>query len=116
MPDNCDSDNDHTTPPFGDVVFLLNSSGELVREIHRLKVGWNFSGCRAISASDDGRFFVVCENVADKLTVYETATCRELWSLSGEFESAVFANGLVYALNRENVFAIDNTGTIVIDY
>lgn len=113
--DNCDSDNDHKTPPFGDAVFLLNSRGELVREIHKLTIDWNFvgSGSRAISASEDGRLFAVCENVANKLTVYETATCRELWSLSGEIESAVFANGLVYALNRENIFAIDNTGTIV---
>lgn len=111
--DNCDSDNDHKTPPFGDAVFLLNSRGELVKEIHKLTIDWNFGGSRAISASEDGRLFAVCENVANKLTVYETATCRELWSLSGEFESAVFANGLVYALNRENVFAIDNTGTIV---
>ena len=111
--DNCDSDNEHKTPPFGDAVFLLNSRGELVREIHKLTIDWNFGGSRAISASEDGRLFAVCENVANKLTVYETATCRELWSLSGEIESAVFANGLVYALNRENVFAIDNTGTIV---
>lgn len=111
--DNCDSDNDHKTSPFGDAVFLLNSRGELVREIQRLTIDWNFGGSRAISASEDGRLFAVCENAANKLTVYETATCRELWSLSGEFESAVFANGLVYALNRENVFAIDNTGTIV---
>ena len=105
--DNCD------TPPFGDAVILLNSKGELVREIHGLTMDENFGGGRTISASEDGRFFVVCQNVADRLTVYETATCRELWSLSGIFKSAVFSNGLVYALNTESVFAIDHTGTIV---
>jgi hypothetical protein len=112
--DNSDSDNRDTTPPFGDAVSLLNSRGELVRMVTRgLMTGPNWGGCRAISASQDGRFFVVCENAADRLTVCETSTGRTLWSLLGKFESAVFANGLVYALNRESVFAIDSTGTIV---
>jgi hypothetical protein len=30
-----------------------------------------------------------------------------------DFRSAVFANGMIYAVNNYNVFAIDNTGTIV---
>jgi len=112
--DNSDSDNRDTTPPFGDAVSLLNSRGELVRMVTRgLMTGHNWGGCRAISASQDGRLFAVCENAADRLTVCETSTGRKLWSLLGKFESAVFANGLVYALNRESVFAIDSTGTIV---
>ena len=111
--EDCDSDNNLSTPPCGDVVSLLNSKGELVRKFYGLGIQSTFSGCKNISASEDGRFFVVCENVPGKLTMYETATRRELWSLWMDFRSAVFANDLIYSVNNYNVFAIDNTGTIV---
>lgn len=111
--DDCDSDNKDSTPPYGDKVFLLNSRGELIRrEISGIVISAYHPWRRVISASEDGRFFVVCENVANKLTAYETSTGDKLWSLSGIFESAVFANSLVYALNTESVFTIDSTGTI----
>jgi len=113
MLEDCDSDNKLSTPPHGDEVSLLNSKGELIRRYHSLEIQSTFSGCTKISASEDGRFFVVCENVPNKLTMCETATRKELWSLWMDFESAVFANNLIYAMNRNNVFAIDNTGTIV---
>lgn len=113
MLEDCDSDNKDSTPPYGDLVSLLNSKGELIRKYHSLEIQSTFSGCTKISASEDGRFFVVCENVPNKLTMCETATRKELWSLWMDFESAVFANDLIYAVNRNNVFAIDNTGTIV---
>ncbi len=111
--DDCDSDNKLSTFPHGDEVSLLNSKGELVKKYHGLEIQSTFNGCKKISASEDGRFFVVCENVPDKLTMYETATRRKLWSLWMNFNSAVFANDLIYAVNRNNLFAIDNKGTIV---
>jgi len=111
--EDCDSDNKDSTLPFGDVVSLLNSKCELVKKFRGLRIQSTFSGPRAISASEDGRFFVVCENVPGKLIMYETATLRELWSLWMDISSAVFANDLIYAVNGNNVFAIDNTGTIV---
>ena len=111
--EDCDSDNKLSTPPYGDEISLLNSKGELVRKFHGLDIKSTFNGCKKISASGDGRFFVVCENVPDKLSMYETATHRKLWSLWMEFNSAVFVNDLIYAVNRNNLFAIDNKGTIV---
>ena len=111
--EDCDSDNKFSTPPHGDVVSLLNSKGELVRKYHGLDIKSTYSGCKKISASEDGRFFVVCEYAPGKLTMYETATRRELWTLWMDFSSAVFANNLIYAVNRNNLFAIDNKGTIV---
>jgi len=111
--EDCDSDNKLSTDPFGDKVSLISSKGELVRKFHGLDIKSTFKGCKKISSSEDGRFFVVCENVPDKLTMYETATRRKLWSLWMDFSSAVFANDLIYAVNAYNVFAIDNTGTIV---
>lgn len=112
--DDCDSDNKNSTPPYGDAVSLLDSKGELVRMVTRgLAIGRNWSGCRAISVSADGRFFVVCEDAVNQTSVYETSTGQKIWSLSGLFRSAVFAKGLVYALARDSVYAIDNTGTIV---
>ena len=111
--DNCDSNNKHETPPFGGAVFTLNSKGELIKRVSGLGIGRGLGGRRAISASRDGRFFVVCKNVANKLTMYETATGKELWSLSGLFASAVIANNVVYAVNKTSVFAIDSSGTII---
>jgi len=111
--EDCDSDNKDSTPPHGDLVSLLNSKGELVRTFHGLGIQNTFSGPRIISASEDGRFFAICENVPGKLTMYETETHRELWSLWMDIRSAVFANDLIYAVNTYNVFVIDNTGTIV---
>jgi hypothetical protein len=111
--EDCDSDNKDSTPPFGDVISLLNSKCEPVKKFRGLKIKSTFSGPRAVSASEDGRFFVVCENVPGKLIMYETATLRELWTLWMDIRSAVFANGLIYAVNNYNVFAIDKKGTIV---
>lgn len=113
MLDDCDSDNKYTTPPFGDAVFTLNSKGELIKRVGGLGIGRSLGGCRAISVSRDGLFFVICENLANKLTMYETATGKELWSLSGLFTSAVIAHEVVYAVNQTSVFAIDSSGIIV---
>jgi len=111
--EDCYSHNKMSTYPHGDEVSLLNPKGELVRKFHGLDLKSTIKGCKKISASEDGRFFVVCENVPNKLSMYETATSRKLWSLWMDFNSAVFANDLIYAVNRNNVFAIDNTGSII---
>ncbi|HUT46341.1 MAG TPA: hypothetical protein VMX36_08645 [Sedimentisphaerales bacterium] len=112
--DDCDDDNKTRTAPYGDAVSLLKPGGEPVRTLARdIKIRRNWGGCRAMSVSEDGRFFVVCEDAANRLTMYETATGIKLWSLLGLFNSAAFANGLIYATDGESIFAIDNTGTIV---
>ncbi|MGB2866387.1 MAG: hypothetical protein WBC05_23865 [Sedimentisphaerales bacterium] len=112
--EDCDSDNKLSTAPYGDTASLLNSKCELVRKFDGLSIHSTFfNGPRNISVSEDGRFYVVCQIVPGKLTMYETTKRRELWTLWMDFESAVFANGLIYAVNRNNVFAIDNKGTIV---
>lgn len=108
---DCDDDNILKTAPYGDTVYLMDSRGEIIRIVARGLTVKNV--CGGLSVSEDGRFFAVCEQSSNKLTVYETATGSKQWSLMGFFSSAVFANGLVYALGGENVFAIDDTGTIV---
>ena len=75
-------------------------------------------GNRAISASGDGRFFVVCENVAKRITAYDLLTGNEIWSLSGSFISAVVGQGITYALTSGRsiydgeIIAIDGGGNI----
>jgi len=107
--EDCDSDNDHSTPPNGDVVSLLDSQGESIKKFY----GLGITGCGIISASEDGRYFIVFENAQGMLTMYETATNRAPWSLWMDIKSAVFANDMIYAVNAHNVFVIDKTGTIV---
>ena len=109
--DDCDKDNDLGTPPYGDAVFLLDSSGELKQLVHRLQIIDSVGRCGNISVSEDGRFFFVCHDGA--ITKYETATGREFWPLQGRFWSIAYANGLIYALDPENIYAINDTGTIV---
>jgi hypothetical protein len=109
--EDCDSDNKLSTEPYGDTVSLLNSRGQLIRVVARgLMIT---DGCSGLSVSEDGRFFAICERASNALTVYETATGIKKWSLLGFFNSAAFANGLIYATGGESIFAIDNTGTIV---
>ncbi len=109
--EDCDSDNKLSTAPYGDTASLLDSRGQLIRVVARGLIITD--GCRGLSISEDGRFFAVCDRALNTLTVYETATGRKLWSLLGIFNSAVFANNLLYASNSESIFAIDNTGIIV---
>lgn len=109
--EDCDSDNKLSTEPYGDTVSLLNSRGELIRVVTRGVIITD--GCSGLSISEDGRFFAVCDRAPNTLTVYETVTGRKLWSLLGIFNSAVFANNLLYASNSESIFAIDNKGIIV---
>ncbi|MBN2180751.1 MAG: hypothetical protein JW715_02465 [Sedimentisphaerales bacterium] len=106
---DCDKDNNLRTPPYGDTVLMLNSKGQIKE--YRDSLGINFVRS-ALSISEDGRFFIVCENSSNRLLMNETATRKELWSLSGLFASAVITENYIYAINLQNIYAIDNTGTI----
>ena len=109
--EDCDSDNKLSTDPYGDTISLLNSKGELIRVVsHSIRILGEYSG---FSISEDGRFFAVCETESNTLKVYQADNGRELWSLSGIFISAVFANDLLYASIPGGIFAINNRGVIV---
>jgi len=115
--DNCDSN--YKVPPFNDAVLLLNNKGEVINQINGLNICQNIGGNRAISVSEDRRFFVVCENVADKITAYDLSTGDEMWSLPGKFRSAAIAQGVTYALTSDGtiygngITAIDSEGNII---
>jgi len=101
--DNCDSD--FRTPPFDDVVLVFTEDGKLLRKVGGLNIAQTVGGCRSLSVAPGGRVFVVCENVANKLTTYQMETGKRLWSLNGSFTSAtVSPEGVIYALT--------NSGTI----
>jgi len=115
--DNCDSD--FRAPPFNDKLLLLDSKGEIITHIGGLNVCQNIGGNRAVSVSEDGRFFVVCENVANKITAYDLKTGDEMWSLTGGFTSAAAARDVTYVLTSDKtiygdgILAIDSEGNIV---
>lgn len=115
--DNCDSD--YKVPPFTDSVLSLNSEGKVINEISGLNICQNIGGNRAISVSQDGQFFVVCENVADKISAYNISTGNLLWSLQGKYTSAVIAQDIVYSLvsddttHVERIHAVDLEGNII---
>ena len=115
--DNCDSD--YKIPPFNDAVLLLNTKGEVINQINGLNICQNIGGNRAISVSDDGHFFVVCENVANKITAYELMTGNKMWSLPGRFRSAAIAQDVIYVLTSDDkiygdgILTIDSKGNII---
>lgn len=115
--DNCDSN--YKSPPFNDVVLLLNNKGEVINQINGLNICQSIGDNRAISVSEDRRFFVVCENVANKITAYDLLTGNEKWSLPGSFGSAAVAQGITYALTSggtiygNGITAIDSGGKII---
>ncbi len=114
-----DCDPDYKSPPFEDVVRILDSQGRAIRTLSGLNICQTVGGCRAISASEDGTVFVACENVADRLSAYETATGRQIWSLPGHFTSAMMSEGRTYALlgtgtiAGDSVLVIDGKGKII---
>ncbi len=108
--DDCDSDNDTETPPRGDKVLMLDSNGELLNTINGFKIKTRFGENKVISVSEDGRFFAVCENADNKLTIIETSTGQEYWSAtwpSKAINTAVFCNNILYAANPNVVLALD---------
>lgn len=115
--DNCDSD--YKIAPFNDSIIFLNSEGKIINEIGGLNICQNIGGNRAISVSPDGKFFVVCENVADKISAYSIPTGNLLWSLQGKYSSAVIAQDIVYSICEDattqvrKIHAIDQVENII---
>ena len=99
--DNCDPDFKY--PPFNDVVLLLNNKGEVVNRINGLNICQSVGDNRIISVSEDSHFFVVCEEVANKITAYNLSTGAEMWSLAGKDATTRYGGGRI---------PIRNTGQI----
>ncbi len=106
------SDSDFKAPPFDDSILFLNSKGKIVNRIGGLNLCQSVGRSRRIAASEDGRFFVVCENVADKLTAYDTSSGAVLWSLVGKFGEATIVKDVVYALTSAGTIHGDSVLTI----
>ena len=115
-----DCDADFRTPPFEDAIITFGANGKPVRKVTGLNIAETVGGCRSLSVAKDGRFFTVCENVAQKLTAHQLDTGKRLWSLDGAFNSATISqNGTVYALTSsgtiygKDILLIDQNGRIV---
>ncbi len=105
---DCDDDNDLVTKPYGDRIYMIDARDGHERIVVRgLKVS---DECGGFSVSEDGRFFVICDN---ELTFYEMRTGRILWFLMGAFRSATFSDDLIFATSPDSIYMIDLTGTIV---
>ena len=110
--DDCDSD--YKNPPFEDAVKTFGRHAELMKTVADLNICQTVGGCRALAVSPDGSFFVVCENVGDRLTAYETQTGKKLWSIAGKFTSAAISTlGMTYALLNEGT--IYGKGVVILD-
>jgi hypothetical protein len=105
---DCDADNDLITKPFGDRIYMIDArDGQEKIIVRDLEVT---DECGGFSVSEDGRFFIICDN---ELTFYEVRTGRILWFLMGAFRAATFSNDLVFATSPDSLYMIDQTGTIV---
>lgn len=94
-----DCDEDFRTPPFDDRVFAFDARGKAVPKVTGLNICETVGGPRMLAPSADGTSFVVCENVANHLSAYNTKTGQRIWRLDGEYTSATFApDGTVYAV------------------
>ncbi len=113
------SDSDFRNPPFDDTVLFVTREGTIAKRIGGFNSSQQIGGSRPVTASQDGRFFVVCENVGDKITAYETSTGEVLWSLPGTFTAAAISDDIVYALKSDGTIygsglvAIDKAGKII---
>ena len=95
-----DCDSNYRTPTFYDAVMGFTAEGKRLRKAGALNICETVGGCRSLSVGPEGRIFVVCENVANKLTGFETETGNQLWTLKGAFTSATISTtGVIYALN-----------------
>jgi outer membrane protein assembly factor BamB len=108
-----DSDRDFKLAPFEDPVIAYGSNGKTTRKVGDLNLCQTVGGSRSLSVAPNGRFFVVTENVGNKITAYETDTGKRLWSLDGGYTAAIVAsNGLVYALFSAGLIYGDKLVTI----
>jgi len=116
--DDCDTD--FRTPPFEDAALVFDANGKTLRKLGDLNICQTIGGCRALSLAADGRVFVVCQNVGDKLAAYETDTGKRLWGIDGKFNSATISPaGTIYALTSsgtiygEKTLIVNQGGQIV---
>ncbi len=114
-----DCDRDFRTPPFEDAVITF-AKGRPVRKLTGLSIAETVGACRSLSVAGNGHFLTVCENVAHTLTAYELNTGQPLWSVKGDFTSAISArNGIVYALASDGtiygkeILAIGQDGRVL---
>jgi hypothetical protein len=105
-----DCDDDYKTPPFEDALIAFGPNGARRAIATNLNHCQTVGGSRALSVSPDGRFLLVCEEVARHLTAYETQTGKPLWSVDGQFNSATVApDGTVYAIASSGTIYGDRT-------
>jgi protein-S-isoprenylcysteine O-methyltransferase Ste14 len=98
-------DDDFKTPPFEDAAIVFAADGKSLQRVSRFNFSQTVGGCRSISVSGDGSFFVVCENTADRLSACLTVTGDRLWSANGDFCSATVArDGKVFALCGDTIY------------
>ena len=114
-----DCDEDFRTAPFDDQVFAFDSRGQATPKVRGLNICETVGGPRMLTTSTDGKMFLVCENVANHLTAYNTQTGARLWRLDGEFTSATVApDGTTYAvissgtIYGDQLVVIDQKGEI----
>lgn len=115
-----DCDKDYQNPPFEDAVILFGRKGNSLWRLSNFNICETVGGCRMLAVAPDGRFFVISENVGNKITAYETKSGKALWSLRGGYTAATVAPGsLTYALTSPgtiyggNIVLIDNEGKIL---
>jgi hypothetical protein len=95
-----DCDTNPRLPAFGDGILILDSRGQRVDRIGGLDVCESLFD-HAVSPSADGQFCLVCEQTPNRLAAYDTASGRLLWSLPGNFTSAVVAGDAIYGLTSD---------------
>ncbi len=113
-----DSDSDFKRPPFEDRVLRFDSAKRTLN-LKNLNLCQTVGGHRALSASDDGRFFLVSENVGHRLTASRQDTGTLLWRIDGQFEAtSISQHGVIYALLSsgtiygDKAMIIDGAGVI----
>ncbi|MBN2589807.1 MAG: hypothetical protein JXA96_08085 [Sedimentisphaerales bacterium] len=108
--DDCGIISDSNEQSKTDSVLMLDSGGKLLKKIDGFQVKEGYGENKAISVSEDGRFFVVCEDGARKLSIYETSTGSEYWSHTWPdrvVHTAVFFNNTLYVYGTRFIMSID---------
>jgi len=108
--DDCGASNSPSEQIKTDEVLMLDSDCKLIRKIDGFKVKSNFGENRVISVSPDNRFFVVCEDIINKLSIYETSTGKEYWSQTWPdraVNSAAFLGNKLFAIGINFIMSID---------
>jgi hypothetical protein len=91
-------------------VLILDKNCKLIKKAGGFKVKGDLSKQKVISVSEDNRFFAVCEDAANKLSIYETSTGEEYKSITWperSVNSAIFFKDKIYAVNQTIALVID---------